>query len=242
MSHVLPGHIFYTMANRIQIGTLVSARVGPFEPSLSPQGRPLRARIQGKVLGSSGTRERVVEWSNGYITRHQANAMRIESPPPTTDSSRNPVSGTVATTEVVDNGHQGANTNPAGAGPSVARGSAATPVSPSAPSGAPCAVGPVGSGSTPVPSSGGSTAPPTILSVAPSSATNVSDIDSIVSEEQNDLLNDSDDGDDIPIEPDVRAEQVQADREALHRLLGVTTTVTNGNAKWIVMDPRGCVF
>ena len=162
------------MANRIQIGTLVSAHVGPYEPSPSPQGGPLRARIQGKVLASVGRGEWVVEWSNGLIARQQAKSMRIESPPTTTGSSKNPVSGPAAPTEVVDNGNQGGNSCPAGAGPSAPSGSAAAPVAGSAPSGALCAVGSLRSGSTSVPSSGGSTAPPTIFTVVPSSATSIS--------------------------------------------------------------------
>ena len=199
------------MANRIQIGTLVSAHVGPYEPSPSPQGGPLRARIQGKVLASVGPGEWVVEWSNGLIARQQAKSMRIESPPTTNGSSKNPVSGAAAPTEVVDNGNQGGNSCPAEAGPSAPSGSAAAPVAGSAPSGALCAVGSLRSGSTSVPSSGGSTAPPTIFTVVPSSATSISTgslgVDDLGVGDQDELYYGSDNDEGIPIEEDFRAEQ-----------------------------------
>lgn len=171
-------HNFYTMTYRIEIGTRVSARVGPYEPPTSTGGRPLKARVDGKVLASGGPGEWVVEWSSGVISRQHAKSMRIISPPTTAGSSQNPVSGTVARTEVVDNGNQGASVVPAGAGPSATPSSAAMPFPPSAPSGAPSPVGSTPNGSTPAPSSGDSTAPPTIWSAAPSSATNVSQIES----------------------------------------------------------------
>ena len=230
-----PGHKSRAMSNRIQIGSTVSARVGPYEPSQSTTGRPLKARVNGKVLSSVGLGEWVVEWFDGLISRQAGKSMRIESQPNSAGNSVIPNSNSAGSTEVVDNAEGHVNPNTAGAGPSVPRGSPPTAPPPSDGTSVLPSVGSAASGSTTPGSSGNSTAPPTILSAAPSSLTTLGSVfESDATDDPPDLAYDSEDDDTGPdVEPDVHEEKIRADRAALLRLVGHITQVKTG-ANWMV--------